>query len=497
MEWNNGEAKNTKKDMSVSSKILIGIIACIIVIIALLITLLITVETSKYSIFVDGIDFGSITTKEKLLTTINNKTYVNIEEFAKIVGYEYHDGEYKAAIIEKDKCYVEGEEETASFYLNSNKVYKLFVDELEEDYEEYVIEDNIISKNGIIYAPIEAIKIAFNVILDETDKYFKIYTLNYLVDIYDTAVLGLGYESIEDQSLNNRKALLNGYVVVKKEDGLYKVIDTNNNNKDIISARYKTIEFLPSKQEFLVANSSAKEGIINLDGTVKLQPLYDSIEILDKNEDLYLIEQSKKYGVVKSGDISIIYPEYDVIGLSNIELKNRYLILDTLIPVKKDEKWGAYNKKGQLVLGVEYDEFGYNLTSIEINGVKEVVEPVFTINKCNGIVVKKENKYGLIDIRGKELVPISVDGIYIVKGIEDENSKYFMLYNGKEINVIDRLIGNNLIETDKQQENLTKNEITENIINTTNNNLNETFIENNEEKNSTANITNNVNNVNN
>ena len=39
-----------------------------------------------------------------------------------------------------------------------------------------------------------------------------------------------------------------------------------------------------NKQEFLVANSSAKEGIINLDGTVKLQPLYDSIEILDKND---------------------------------------------------------------------------------------------------------------------------------------------------------------------------------------------------------------------
>ena len=117
------------------------------------------------------------------------------------------------------------------------------------------------------------------------------------------------------------------------------------------------------------------------------------------------------------------------------------------------------------MLNVEYDGFGCNLETVEINGIRKGVKPVFIIERCNGIVIEKNEKYGLVNTKGEELVPIAVDNIYEVENPENENSKYFMFYNGKELNIIERLIAANLIEDNSipetQQEN---NEINNNLI---------------------------------
>ena len=253
--------------------------------------------------------------------------YIDIEEFSQLVGYEYHKGEYKASTIDEDKCYVEGTIETASFYLNDNKIYKLPINEREVEYEEYTMTDPTIDINNKMYASAESISKAFNVLLDIKDNDFRIYTLDYLITLYDTNVKSWGYTGIANQSLENKKALLQGFLIVNKEGGLYKIIDTNN-TKEIVLARYKAIEYSENTQEFFVTDSSDKMGIINLDGTTKIEPAYDSISLLDKKLNLYIVEQSKKYGVLSSTGSSIIYPEYDAIGLnSNNKLKNKYLLL--------------------------------------------------------------------------------------------------------------------------------------------------------------------------
>ena len=214
-----------------------------------------------------------------------------------------------------------------------------------------------------------------------------------------------------------------------------------------------------------------------MDGTIKIQPRYDSISVLDKEERLYIIKQFEKYGVVSEKGNSVIYPEYDKIGLDNtINTDNKYLMLDELIPVYNEGKWGAFNKSGKLVYDIVYDEFGYSLTSIEINGVKELVQPVLSIERANGVVVKKDGKYGLLDVEGKEMVPVAVEGIYSIYGVEEEKEKYFMLYKGEEINLIKRLIEKNVIEDDvvenpAEDENIMYNEmITNNITSDIGNN---------------------------
>ena len=476
MEWRDEEVQEKKK-MSLSSKVLLGIIACVVVIIILLIILLLNMQKTSLSVFVDGLDVSVNVDKNTIVTKVDDVTYVNIEDFSKLVGYEYHKGEYKSYIIEEDKCYVEGKKETATFYLNDNVVYKLLLNERDKQYEEYEMKDTIKSINNEMYASIEAISKAFNVLVDYKNGQFQIYTLDYLVTLYDNNVKQWGYTSIKDQSFENSKALLQGYLIVKKDGGLYKIIDSNN-TKEIVLDRYTSIEFSENMQEFFVTDSLKKVGIVNLDGTVKIEPSYDSIKVLDKQANLYIVELAKKYGVISGNGRSIIYPEYDSIGVSDSNIAdNKYLLLDELIPVCKNKKWGAFNKSGNLILNVEYDQFGYTSTSIEIDGVKEVVQPVLTIERANGVVVKKENKYGLFSVTGEELVRIAVDGIYSINGIEDEDSKYFMLYNGEELNVIQRLIKAGLIKDNTnnkeeiqdtiQNETVTDNSITTNTITNT------------------------------
>jgi len=467
MDWNYDEPEESKKGMSLSTKILLGIGACVILIILLLSLLLYNIQTTSFLVQVDG-NLKEIG-KDKLITKINNETYVNIEEFAKLVGYEYHKGEYKSFTIEEDKCYVQGTNETASFYLDDNKIFKLPVNKLyDEEYSEYLIEGTIKSHNGTFYMPLQAIPLAFNIVMEQSNNSFKIYTLDYLITLYNAKVIQWGYNSIEDQSFENDKALLYGFLVVRKENSLYKIIDLNN-TKEIVPARYNEIEFSENMQEFIVKNTSQQVGIVNLEGKTKIEPRYQSISLLDKDSNLYIIEQDGKYGVINDNNSVLIYPDYDSIGLKHDITTSERLILDKLIPVYSNNKWGAYDKTGNKVFELEYDDFGYTLNNIEINGSKKVVEPVITIDKCNGVVVKKDNKYGLIDIKGKELVPIQVDAIYGINDAEKEDSKYFMLYNEQEINVIERLTEEGLIKGEnKEQEDGSINSNTNNTIITEN-----------------------------
>lgn len=470
MGWSSEEEESTKKGMETSSKILLAIIACVLLIIILIIVLLLNIQQNTFNISLDGQPVTA--SKDNLITKIDSITYINIEEFAKLVKYEYHEGEYKAFTIEQDKCYVQGANETATFYLNDNKVCKLPVNDLTSDYQEFTVENMVKEVNGKMYASIEAINLAFNVVVDETEKSLKIYTLDYLVNTFDKKVKEWGYTGIADQDFENQKSLLYGYLIVKKENGLYKIID-NQNTEEIVSDKYNSIQFNENTKEFFVTNSLEQVGIINLDGTTKIEPVYESISVLDKKSDLYLIQKDKKYGVVKSGNITIIYPEYDSIGLNTKDIttniENQYLILDTLIPVCKNNKWGAYDKSGNMVFKIEYDGFGCSLTTAEINGTKKSVNSVLAIEECNGVVVKKDEKYGILDINGKELVPIAVDNIYEIENTENKSSKYYMLYKNEELDIIERLIAAGLLEdknSKKENNNTTTNIINNNTVQT-------------------------------
>lgn len=421
-----------KEGIEATTKVLIGIMCCLFMIIIVITIILFTSKEEKNTVILDGKGVKNYSI-EKLTLDIDGKTYIDIKAFSELVGYEYHKGEYKSFSNEDDRCYITGQEETATFYLDKNKVNKLPINSHLEEYREHIVEEKVKIKNDIMYAPIRAMEIGCNVQIYKEDEILRIYTLNYCDNIYNNNAIKWGYTSIKEQSFENKKALLYDRLIVKKEGGLYKIIDCNN-TKEIVPDKYTDIQFLEVDQNFIVTSSFGKMGIINLEGDVLIEPKYDNIHVLDKEQKLYVVEKDKKFGIVK--------------------------------------------RENEVVIPIQYDSIGCDISSIEINGVIKKVNPVTTIDACEGIVVKENDKYGVINIKtNTTVVPFQVDSIYSIENNKKE-LEYFMLYNGEELNIINMLIEQGIIKNPEEviedgntivQDNNTV--ITNSITNTVSNNI--------------------------
>ncbi len=464
--WGN-ESQTKSKDYS--RMILLAIIAVLLVVIVIIAILIVNIQSNTFRILVDG---NTVSESKNLLKTVDNNTYISIQDLATILGYEYHVGEYKVFSADTDKCYIQSKNETASFYLNSNKINKLKVNNLTEDYETFTADNRIVQIDNKFYAPLDAIQTGFNVKIQLTQKALSITTLETILKNIDNSLSNnketSNYKSLLEESFENQKAVLYDYIILSKKDtGLYGVVTTSG--KEILPDKYTSITFLETTKEFVVTNSLGKMGIIDQNGKNKIEQLYDSIKVIHNNPKLYLVSLTQKYGVIDENGATIIYPEYDTIGADNFKyknLQNQYILLDSVIPVSKNKKYGLFDITGKKVLDTVYDGIGYELETAELNGTTKAVNSIIAIEECKGIIVKSGKLYGLYSIEGKEMVPARVNSIYSItsNGIDT----YYMIYNNEEINLIERLIKAGVI-ADPNQNNNMKNTINNTIENNINN----------------------------
>ena len=239
--------------------------------------------------------------------------------------------------------------------------------------------------------------------------------------------------------------------------------------------KYKKITFLETTKEFVVTNSQDKMGIVDSEGKNKIEQLYDSIKVINSNPKLYLVELNQKFGVLDKTGNTIVYPEYDTIGADSTiykDLQNQYILLDSVIPVCKEKKYGLFDIKGNKLLDVKFDGIGYEKTSADISGTTKTVNPTVEIEDCNGIVIKEGETYNIYIIGNEDITKLRVESIYYLSNNGEKT--YYMVYNGKEINLIDRLIEAKIIKEKTTKYETTS--VTENITNTVENNTANTNI---------------------
>ncbi len=429
------ENKKEKKSKT-TTIILIFIILLVLLIIGIIVSMLI-VQKVTLKVYIDG----QIVTLPKNTIIQDNesgKIYVAIKEIAPYLGYEAHNGEYKIFSEDENKCWINNKKETASFFLNSDKVSKVYPDQT-LDYENYRIDEAVIKKNGKLYVTPEGIKIGFNSTFtyNKENNTININTLPNLVKTYNTRMQKYGYTGVSTE-FDNQKAILYNLFIVKKKDGLYGVV--NSNNTEIISSKYKSMSFNETTQEFFVKSTTDKVGIVTATGETKINLLYDNITLLDKNSDLYVVKNENKYGVIDGNGNNVIYAEYDKIGITSgnfpaDNISNRYLLFDNFIPVYKNEKWGAFNKSGEMILPLEYDFMGYSYSKAN----NKAVNPLLIIPKYNAIVLGKTNKeerknyYGIFDSEGNQMVPVRLTNAYSLTNAGVNT--YYMTYEENEINI--------------------------------------------------------------
>ena len=101
---------------------------------------------------------------------------------------------------------------------------------------------------------------------------------------------------------------------------------------------------------------------------MKVQILYDSLNLMDKDAGIYEAQREGKYGIIDvKGNIKL-YIENDAIGLDiskfeKNDIRNKYLLVDNLIPVKKNDLWGLVDKTGKTIVDFKYDSLGYIASS--------------------------------------------------------------------------------------------------------------------------------------
>lgn len=403
------QTKEQKKKSRAKLIVLVSIVITVLIIIGISIYLA-YIQSTMLRLTVDGVSNEKL--KDLLVIEEDGTIYMPIRQVAEYFGYDSFGGEYSAKSESNNKCYVQSENEVANFSLGSNKIYKLDLSSEDENYEYVYIKQPIKAIGGQLYATEEGIEQGFNISIDynkDTNR-ITIYTLPYLINGYSSYALDNGYTQISELFVN-QKAVLNNMLVVLKEDTneQYGVIDTQGNT--VLEPKYDNITYMPETGDFLV-ESNGKVGIISKDKETKVQITYDSIELIDKDAGLYVAERDNKFGVIDVRGNIKIYIENDEIGIDSTnfaenDIKNKYLLMDNLIPVKKGELWGLYNKNGNKVVDFEYNSFGY-VASNNKNATNLLVIPNYNV-----LVACKDNKYTLINSAGEKLFEPRADDIYM------------------------------------------------------------------------------------
>ena len=414
-------------------KIIIIVMAILLVAIIGIIIAIGYMKSNTLKLYIDGRQNEKV--KEMMIIEEDGTIYFPIKEVASYLGYKSYNGEYSNKSEDTSKCYVECSNEIANFSLNSNKIYKLLTSNKDLNYDYYYTSKPVKAMNGVLYTTSEGLELAFNVSFqyDANNKKVVIYTLPYLIQSYNTMALDNGYEKINNE-FNNQKAILNDMLIVEKEkSNVFGVIDLKGNV--IFESKYDNIEYIPNMGDFLV-ESDGKVGLMSAKRETKIQILYDDLKLIDSDLDLFLVEKDRKYGIMDSKGNIKLYIEYDEIGIDNTkfsqnDIKNRYVLVNNLIPVKKGKLWGLFDKNGNMIVDFEYDSFGY-IASSNKDAINLLLIPDYNV-----IVACKNKKYTLINSSGKKLCAVVLDDVYMT--IRSGKKYYYMNFNDKNLNVLEYL----------------------------------------------------------
>ena len=416
-----------KKANTKMPKIIITIIVILFISIIGIVAALGYIENSKLKVAVNDVADAKL---NDMLVFEGDTVYISIRDIASYVGYQSYSGDYSERSEAKNKCYIQSENEIANFVLNSTKIYKLETQQKDSEYTYFYSKKPVKAINGKLYVSSDGFEQAFNASFnyDKDNNRIYIYTMDYLLNNYQQMVLDKNYAETSTE-FHNQKSIFEERLIVQKDKKEIGVIDLQGNT--IIEPKYEEIKYIPETGDFFVTSDN-KIGILSKDGVTKVQILYDSLSLMDMDAGIYLAERDGKFGIIDiKGNIKL-YIENDEIGIDITKfeknnIRNKYLLVDKLIPVKKKDLWGLVDKNGDVIVDYKYDSLGYVASSS-----KDALN-LLVIPNYNMIVTCKDNKYGLINASGEEKFPTRADDIYMV--IDSGNKYYYLNFEDQRYDV--------------------------------------------------------------
>ena len=166
-------------------------------------------------------------------------------------------------------------------------------------------------------------------------------------------------------------------------------------------------------------NNMNRKNIINTSVLILLM-IFSKNSYSQYDNDVYLITRNGKKGFVDNNLEIIIEPSYDEIGGFKEIFFGDYSIF------KKNEMFGLIDRKGKIILKPKYERLSYTnspnilkLTKNKLYGFidtkgKSILKPIYdygieVINEGQHIIVNKNEKFALFNIKGKQITDFVYD----------------------------------------------------------------------------------------
>ncbi len=319
----------------------------------------------------------------------------------------------------------------------------------------------------------ELIPVQFNKLNNVNLKYWLVEKNKKIgiYNIYDKSNVPTLYDNI---SVSKE---LNSNFIVKKNN---KIGVLNRDFKEIADVKYDAILIEKGIAEL---SASGKKYFLIGDNITENQILID--KTFWTNKKYYVYEKDGKLGILDKSANTIFHPQYNEIQMKNYYPNSK---LDYILFVRDNNKWGAVDLKNEikaplqfesvdfansdyLIVGVNQFKHFYNLKNKkmlqEFSFEKFVLLPFYsrlekknketlidntTFNlifpfkydkiyfddKINLFVVKLSNKYGIINLKEEQIVPIIYDYLEVwpcekTKYLVQKDDKYAIIDNKNQI----------------------------------------------------------------
>ena len=450
--------QRNEKNKKLNKIIIVGIVVSVIVIVALFVAIqYLTSNPSKYTLYIDGVaknDLLELIYTQKDEQTEITTSYYPIKEVASYFGYTANDGEYLTNFGDTNSCYIQSENEVAIFSADSNIIYKLDPKQVaKSEYESIKIDSPVIKYGNKLYVNEQGLKKGFNLSIRYNEKAKKtdINTLESWIDSANNAVAKRNQKV--DENFTNKKAILDGFIVVVNEQGQKGVLTLEEKEIPGLGVQYDDITYIPQKEAFLI-KKNGKVGIIGTDGTTKIAIQYDNLTLIDNDNNLYLAQRNGLFGVIDINEKTKIYIENKQIGvdISNYGengLKNGYVLCKKLIPVQNLEgKWAFFTIDGQ-----NEDGTLRRITNFRFDGIgcsnksnQGLTYNLMVIDFYNFVVVEERNEekstFAIMNENGKPIIR-NLESVYIERS--ENKLYYYMVQNGQTLDMLKYFQDNGII----------------------------------------------------
>lgn len=164
-------------------------------------------------------------------------------------------------------------------------------------------------------------------------------------------------------------------------------------------------------------------GVINLqDGKETISVKYSDIKFIQNSKEFYVTTSTgsedskdgiKKMGILSADGGTILQPKYEEISILDAE--------NQLYLVKQDDKYGVINRTGEEVVYVEYDEIGYDITDFKNEDIENPALLFGKVIPVKGLSDEGLLKYGLYNLEGDLVLSVSYDSLGY-KVLDDERA---------------------------------------------------------------------------